>query len=233
MRGCLGVLVLAALFAVVGLWFGGPVLAGTVVEATLTGSGLQADELDVEVRADPPLRTALGQADRVVITASGLRWNGIRAGSMSLTLGRVDLLARTAETVEGTFGGIELSAVEGPPATVGMRFSGPTAAAATVVTVDAATIDRLAGDAFEREVGSRPDGTSVEAPGRLRIVVAGQTLDGELRIDDAGALVVDTILGTVTVAAADPAIPLRLTGVSAVEGRLELSGTLDLAALLR
>ena len=48
-----------------------------------------------------------------------------------------------------------------------------------------------------------------------------------------GALVVESGLGTVRLVEPDPSIPLRLTAVSVVDGGLELTGTLDVSALLR
>ena len=107
MRGCLSVLIIAAAFLVGVVWFGGVPLAETVVEASLTASAFEADELDVTVGADPPLQLALGRADRVEIEATGVRWEDLRAGSMSMRLDGVDLLARTATTADGEFRDVE------------------------------------------------------------------------------------------------------------------------------
>src|SRR5919112_3846543 len=111
MRGCLTILVLAAAFVVGAIWFGGPPLAGTVVEASLTGAGLTADELDVTVSSDPPLGLVTGRADRVSIHATGVGWGSIEAESMDLDLIGVDLFGRTATSADGTFDGV---AVEAP-----------------------------------------------------------------------------------------------------------------------
>jgi hypothetical protein len=54
-----------------------------------------------------------------------------------------------------------------------------------------------------------------------------------LRVEADGALVVASSLGTVRLVEPDPSIPLRLTGVSIVDGGLALIGTLNVSALLR
>src|SRR5258705_598275 len=90
MRGCLSVLILAIAFLAVGVWFGGPPLASAVVRSTLTSTGFASDTLDVEVNADPPLTLAVGRAKAVDITATGVRWNGLRLATLELSLGSGD-----------------------------------------------------------------------------------------------------------------------------------------------
>jgi len=101
MRGCLSVLVIAALFVVVGAWFGGPPLASALVTTGLASSGLHAGHLDVKVQSDPPLGLALGRADRVVVSGTDVEWNGLTADTLDLTLNGVDFLGRRADQANG------------------------------------------------------------------------------------------------------------------------------------
>lgn len=232
MRGCLSVLIIAAAFLVGIVWFGGVPLAETVVEASLTTSAFEADELDVTVHADPPLELALGRADRVEIEATGVRWEDLRAGSMSMRLDGVDLLARTATTADGEFRDVELAVAGGDPALVGIGISGPADGARTTIDIDGPTVTRMALDAFEDTFGTRPVSAELVAPNQVGVTVAGRQLSGTLVVEADGALVVESGLGKVRLIEPDPSIPLRLTAVSVVAGGLELTGTLDVSALL-
>ena len=233
MRGCLSVLIIAAAFLVGIVWFGGVPLAETVVEASLTSSAFEADELDVTVSADPPLVLALGRADRVEIEATGVRWVDLRAGSMSMRLDGVDLLARTATTADGQFRDVELAVAGGEPALVAIGISGPADGARTTIDIDGPTVSRIALSAFEEEFGTRPDSAELVAPNQVRVTLAGRQLSGTLAVEADGALVVETGLGKVRLVEPDPSLPLRLMSVSVVDGGLALTGTLDVSALLR
>ena len=232
MRGCLTILLLAAAFLVGGLWFGGPPLAGAVVQASLTGSGFRADDLRIVVSADPPLKLALGRADRVAIDATGVHWNSVAAGSLSLVLGQVDLVGRTAATASGTIDRVELTGSDAAPVFVRIALSGPAQAAPTTISVEKATIEGMARAGFRRAFKIDPDVVELIAPNLLRVGVAGKTLTGRLAIDQAGALVAASDLGTIRLVEPNPSIPLKLTSVSVEAAGLELLGTLDVAALI-
>lgn len=233
MRGCLSVLIIAAVFLVGIVWFGGVPIAETVVEASLTSSAFDADELDVTVHAEPPLVLALGRADRVEIEATGVRWEDLRAGSMTMRLDGVDLLARTATSADGQFRDVELAVAGGDPALVGIGIKGPADGARTTIDIDGPTVNRIALAAFEEEFGTRPDSADLVAPDGIRVRLGPSELQGRLRVEADGALVVASSLGTVRLVEPDPSIPLRLTGVSIVDGGLALIGTLNVSALLR
>ena len=233
MRGCLSVLVLAAAFIFGLVWFGGPPIAATVVKASLANAGFKADTLDVTVGADPPLLLAIGRADQVQIEAAGVQWNGLHAGSVSLRLGGVDLLGRTATTADGRFGQVELPTAQGGPALGTVTISGAASRARTTILIDGATVNRLALDAFEQKVGARPDGADLVAPNQIRVRIGGNSLTGTLQVQADGALIVTTSIGTIRLVEPDPAIPFTLTGVSAGPAALELTGTTDVASLLR
>jgi hypothetical protein len=220
-RGCLSILIIAAVFLVAIVWFGGVPLAETVVKASLTSSAFDADELDVIVHADPPLKLALGRADRVEIEATGVRWEVLRAGSMTMRLDGVDLLARTATTADGQFRDVEFPVAGGDPALVGIAIHGPADGARTTIDIDAPTVNRMALAAFETTFGTRPDSAELVVPDKIRVVLGGRELSGTLRVD-ADGLVVASGLGTIRLVEPDPSIPIRL----------KLTGTLDVSALL-
>src|SRR5215212_9436227 len=164
MRGCLSVIVIAALFIVGAIWFGGPPVAGTVVEATLAGSGFASAETDVDVHADPPLTLVAGRADRITIHATDVLWHGLQAGTMTLAIDDVDLFGRTAGHVEGPFEDVELRAESGTSIPVTIAIEGPAHAAETTIRVARTTLEGLALAAFENEFTTKADEVSLVAP---------------------------------------------------------------------
>lgn len=233
MRGCLFVLLtgLAVLVAVV--WFGGPPLAGVAVGAALTSGGLDADGMTVAVESDPPLRLAVGQADRVTIDASDATWNDVRVGRLTVELLDVDLIGRSIRSAEGQLDEVELDATddEGEPLLMAIVFSGPADEAVTAVSIDSQTVQRLAITAFEAELGVRPDAADLVAPDTVQFTAGGQSVTGQLEVTTAGELQATTPLGTVTVLQS-AGLPLELTAVSVGPAGLELTGTLDVSSLI-
>lgn len=231
MRGCLSVLIIAAAFVVSLVWFGGPPIAEAVVTASLTSSGFKADDLDVAIRADPPLTLALGRADEVRIEGQNVSWNDLQAESLSLKLVDVDLLARTAVSASGFLDRVELLA-EGGESTFGsVEFDGPAGAADATILVDAGTVERLAFAAFEREFGSRPERVSLVGPNIVRVQTSVGSVDGSLEIQ-AGALAIRSSFGVVRLVEPSPSMPIDFTGVKVKGGGLELTGTIDFLGLL-
>jgi hypothetical protein len=238
-RGCLSVLVIAAVFLVATVWFGGQPLAGAVVEASLAAAGFQADTLDVEVTASPPLRLATGHADVVRIEATGMRWNELRASSVDLTLGDVDLLNRTAATADGGFEDVDLGGADAgagagaEPLSARITLAGPASAALTTISIAGATVERLVQDAVERELDVRPDTVTLSAPDTLALHIAGNVVSGQLILDVSGAVVLSTTLGTIRLVAPDPSIPLQLSELAVESDALVLRGTLNVQGMLR
>lgn len=234
MRGCLSVLVLAALFALGALWFGGPPIASTVLEATLTSGGFTADELDVTVETALPPRLVLGRADRVTIQARGVKWNGLEAESMALEMNDVDLFARSAGQTDGSFDGVVLLGPDDEPVVVSIDLNGPAEAATTTVRVDRQTVERIAKAAFEAEFGIKADAFELVPPNTIRMTVAGQSVSGRLEVFSDSGLTASSPLGpSVTLVAPEPSLPLTLTGLSVTGGGLVLTGTLDVNRLIR
>lgn len=234
MRGCLFVLLTGVLVLVGVVWFAGPPVAGTLVETTLTAAGLNADEMDVTVETDPPLALATGRADRVSIDARGVTWNEVRAGRLTLELGGVDLFGRTARTADGEIDDVELALTgeDDEPLLVAIVFSGPANAALTAVSIDGPTTEALAAAAFTEELDIAPDRVTLVAPDTIRFEAAGSSVDGTLAVGVGGRIEAATLLGTVTVFETS-GLPLRLTDLSLGPDGLEVTGTLDVASLLR
>jgi hypothetical protein len=116
---------------------------------------------------------------------------------------------------------------------VGIAIHGPANGARTTIEIDRPTVNRMALAAFEETFGTRPDSAELVAPNGVRVGIGGRELNGTLRVDVDGALVVSSGLGTIRLVEPDPSLPLRLTSVSIVDGGLALTGTLDVSALLR
>src|SRR6476659_8148791 len=110
MRGCLFVLLFAAIVIGSIAWFASAPIASTVVGAILNGSGFRAASSTITVAADTPPRLLLGQADRVAITATDVEWQSLRAARLSLTFDGVDLFARTATTIHGRLDDADVAA---------------------------------------------------------------------------------------------------------------------------
>lgn len=233
MRGCLGVLLIAALFVIGVIWFGGPPIASTVLEATLTSSGFTADDLDVTVEASPPLTLVVGRADRVTIRATGVHWNGLEAELMVLEMDDVDLFARSAGRADGSFEGVELGGPDADPVLVSIAVAGPSDGAATTIRIDRATAERIARTAFEAQFGVKADAVELVAPDVIRLTVAGLSVSGRLEVFGDGGLAASSPLGTATLVAPDPSLPLTLTGVSVDDAGLALTGTLEVSSLIR
>jgi hypothetical protein len=231
-RGCLFVLILAAIFVVVGAWFGGPPIAGALVTTGLGASGLKADNLDVTVRSDPPLELALGKADRVDVEGSQVDWNGLQAKRLDLTLHDVDFLGRTAGETTGRLTGVELPGVDPPGSLATIDIEGPGDAAVATITIDGPTVEAMAMAAFEEKLGVKPKSASLSEPNVIRVVAGPVQVAGALTIGPNGSLDVSTPVGTVTVIDADPSQPVRLASVAVENGSLVLTGTFNVAGLL-
>jgi hypothetical protein len=233
MRGCLSVLVLGAVFLAGLTWFAGPPVASGVVTKALQGSGLAADDLNVQVTADPPLELAVGRADQVAVHATTARWRGVRLASLDLTLDAVDLLGRTATSAEGRLDGVELDTAGGQTVLADFEFEGSAEAATTTIRIGAANVEAVTIDAFEAHFGVRPSSARLVAPNTVRVVLGGLTIDSRLSIDPKGSVVATARGDSIVLFTPGAALPLHLTSLAVTSSGLELRGTLDVGALLR
>lgn len=232
MRGCLFVLVFAALVASIAGWFGAPVLASAVIDAGLRNAGFEARTLTSTAVADPPPRLLLGHADTVRIRAAGVSFRTFHADRLDLTMTDVDLLGRSFGAIRGTISAAEVKTPDGIPTTADVSVDGDASAAAAEIVIDGATVDRVVRATFARQTGVTITGTELVAPDVLRIVSSGATIEGRIIVDGSGAIALSTRLGESQILSLDPSFPLRLSAVHVVDGDLRIDATLDAEALL-
>jgi hypothetical protein len=232
-RGCLGLLVLAIILVVAGVWFGGPPIAAVLVRTSLGSAGLRSEDLDVSVQADPPLDLALGHADRLVVTGTNVAWDDYHAETLNLALDDVDLLDRSAARATGALTGIELPGVEPPGSTATAEIAGRGPSASVMITIDRSTAEAMAAAAFKRETGIRPSSTTLSEPNVIRFKAGQIDGSGAITIGRDGSLGVATPQGGVVVLGPGASEPIRLTGVAVKGDDLVLTGTVDIASLIR
>jgi LmeA-like phospholipid-binding len=233
MRGCLGLLFLAVIAVAVGLWFGAPPIAERLVSMSLGSAGLRSGDLAVSVQADPPLELALGHADRVVVTGTNVAWHGYRARAMDLALEDVDLLGRSAARTTGELTGVELPGVEPAGSLAAVEIDGRGPSAAVTITIDRSTAEAMAAAAFEQRTGIRPGRTTLGAPNVIRFEAGQVAASGAMTIDPDGSLGVATPRGRVVILEPGASDPIRLTGLEVEGDDLVLTGSVDVASLIR
>jgi hypothetical protein len=232
-RGCLGVLVLAAVLAVAGAWFGGTRLAGVLVEGALDVAGLEGRNRSVVVDSDPPIEILGGRADRVVIGADDAVLEGLDAGRLDITLLDVDLVAGTFGSIEGRLEAVVLTGGEGSAtAAESVDLLGPANDVLATVRIAGSVVDRLGRAAIERDAGLAVDEVSLEAPNTIVFTSRLGRVTGRLAVD-AGALTARLDApGQRLVTLLEPDNPFALTAVSVDDSDLVLVGRIDLAGLL-
>jgi hypothetical protein len=231
-RGCVSVLVLAAAFALAAAWFGGPPVAGALVEAALAGSGLEGRGTTVAVAADPPFEVLSGRADRVVIGTHDARFGDLEATRVDLALGDVDLVGRSFATVDGTLDGVRIRQPGGSIPIRRIVLNGRATEAEAVLTMAGGDVEALAADAVNDVLGLPIAGAELLGPDLLRLRVVNQSIDGRFVVEPDGSLALALPLpGT-------PRIPLVQTdriefeSVTVLDGELVLTGTLDVTELV-
>ncbi|HET7472574.1 MAG TPA: hypothetical protein VFJ71_05580 [Candidatus Limnocylindrales bacterium] len=232
MRGCLFVLIVAALFVSVAAWFGAPVLASAVIEGGLRNAGFDARTLTTTATADPPPKLLVGRADSVRIQAGGVSFRTFHANRLDLTMTGVDLFARSFTSIRGTITAAEVKTADGIPTTADVSVDGDASAADATIVIDAATVDRVVRATFAKTSGVAIVRTELVTPDILRIVASGATIEGRIVVDRSGAIALSTRLGETEILRLDPSFPLRLRSVDVVDGSLRIDATLDAEALL-
>jgi hypothetical protein len=227
------ILALAVVVALGGAWFGGPALAGILVESALDASGFEARTTSVRVEANPPFSVLTGRADRVDIAADDATFADLDADRMDLALLDVDLLGRSFGEVDGTFAQARLNRPEGGTVeATEIELSGRADAADAVVTIAESEVERVAVDAMEERLGLTPESARLTEPDLLTFEVAGNRLEGRFVVDPDGALSLAAQLpGNPRVELID-GDPLRLESATVIDDALVLTGSIDLAALL-
>lgn len=232
MRGCLFVLVAAAVVVSLGAWFGSPILASAVVDAGLRSAGFDGRALTTTVAADPPPRLLLGHADTVRVQGDGVSFRTFQAARLDLTMTDVDLIGRTFATIRGTITDAEVNTADNVPTTADVAIDGAASDAAALIRIDGATVERVVRATLGQQLGSGITRTELVAPDVLRIVTPAATLEGRIIIDGSGAVALSTRLGDAAVLRLDPSFPLRLRTATVVDGDLRIDATLDAEQLL-
>jgi hypothetical protein len=227
------VLILAVIMVFVGIWFGGPPIAERLVSIGLGSAGLRSDDLDVSVQADPPLELALGHADRVVVTGRDIAWHEYHADAVHLALDDVDLLDRSAARTAGELTGVQLPGTEPPGSRATVEIAGRGPSASVTITIDRSTAEAMAAAAFEQRTGIRPSSTTLREPNVIRFTAGQIDGSGAITIGPDGSLGVATPQGRVIVLEPGASDPIGLTGVDVENNDLVLTGTVDVASLMR
>lgn len=228
--GCLGLLTILALGAVVLSALLPPAAAG-LVTVGLEAAGLRGDRLAVEVEAEPALRLLTGRADRVRIEGSGVRWADSTAASLHLVFVGVDLLGRRAATIEGRLAGVETDGPSGPLSVASVAIEGPGAGPAARLGVDPGEARRVVA-ALASSVGLVGGRVALEPPDRVAVSVAGRSLEARIVVDDGSVVVTGSGLPRLVVLRAGAVAGLVIGSVRVeADGGLLVEGRLDPTAL--
>jgi hypothetical protein len=234
-RGCIGVLVLAAVFTILAVGLVVPPLAEAMVRAGLVASGFEGEDIEVRIDAHP-LQLLTGRADAVRIRARDARVGGLSAVQLDLTLLDVGLIDRSAAAMRGRLDGVEVTAPDGSVLPIASAdLDGPVNGARARLLVTPLAIEGLIGRLLGGRFGSSPAGIRLAPPDEIRFEIRGFTAQGRLAVRPSGDLVLrTTFLGeqSITVLTADEVEPLTLTGLAADESGLVLLGMLDATSLL-
>jgi hypothetical protein len=133
--------------------------------------------------------------------------------------------------VDGRLTGVELPNVDPPGSKATVDIAGPGDSAVVRITINDATVERMAAVAFEQKLGVRPTSTTLSEPNVIRFTAGPVTAAGALTIGPDGSLGVSTPLGTVTVLRPSASQPIQFTSVAVEGDNLVLTGTFDVADL--
>jgi hypothetical protein len=236
-RGCLFTLLLGGIVVAFLVVVGLPPVAAGILTAGLTAAGLQADDTTVTVSSNPPTDLLTLHADTVHVSASDATFRGMEIGELDLALGDVNILDRTAGTLDGELRDVTIRVQGGEQVTLDrIVLAGDLGHVTTTTTISRADAEALVADAVERQTGVRPTSVRLVAPDRVT-VRAGITVKGRLAVTDAGNLVLVVDAGALAGTQAmlvrgGQDVPIRLTSVQATEdGALRLTGDLTIGLL--
>jgi hypothetical protein len=233
MRGCLSVLVLAAIFVVAGAWFGGQLLAAGIVRSALDASSFEGRNTTVQVVADPPIEVLLGRADEVRVGSDDASLEGLAAVRLDVTLSGIDLVGRTFDHLAGTLDDVTIRGEDGgrTRATT-VALAGPPDDVEAIVRIAPSAVDDLVAAAIEREIGFSVGSVSLRAPDTLVFSAGPLEATGRLVVEADGSLFLAAELpGNPRIAILDAGAPLVFDSVAIGED-LVLVGSLDLAEWL-
>jgi hypothetical protein len=233
MRGCLTLLVLMATI-VVASWLFLPTVAGLVVGGALGQAGFAGSPRDVSVSSDPPIELLAGHADRVIVHATDVTYRDLTATTADLTLSDVNLINRTAGTVDGTLTGMRIRPASGHllPVT-SVTLSGSSSAIRARLSLSVADVSAMAASAVTSMAGSAPSKVTLASPDKATIVVSGITVSGRVVVDAQGGLVFrptgkgPLIVGPIDLIRPGPDMPLRVRSIALTASGAILNATID------
>jgi len=236
MRGCLTLLVLVAAILVAS-WLFLPTVAGEVVDGALGQAGFAGSPTEVSVSSDPPIELLAGHADRVIVHATDASYRELTAAAINVTLTDVNLINRTAGTVQGSLTGIRIRPSSGHllPIT-SATLSGSGSAIQVRLSLSAADASAMAASAVTSVAGSAPSKVTMASPDKVTIVVGGLTVSGRVVVDAQGGLVFrpttkgPVIVGPVDLIRPGPGMPLHIRTVALTVSGAILTATIDPAA---
>lgn len=238
MRGCLFTLLLGAIVVGFGIVVGLPAAAAGILTAGLSTAGLVADDTTVTVTSDPPTDFLGLRADRVRVTATDATFRGMEIGALDLALGDVQLLERTAGTVDGELTDVTLTGGGGQRVNLErITLLGGPDGITTTTEIPNGAAEELITDAVEAQVGRRPTSVTLRAPDRVSFVLGGTTVAGQLGVTPDGDLVVrgDDALTQgheVVLVRGGKDLPIELTSVQVTgAGDVRLTGDLTIGIL--
>ncbi len=234
MRGCLSVLVLAAIVVALAGWVVAPLVAERIVMSALVSQGFDGSAPTVAIASDPPPLLLLGHADRVRVTSGNDSIRGMRVDRLDVTLADVGLIDRSFRTIDATLTGVSFPQPDGSAASIArIDMNGPGGSATTVASLDLEQVRALVADAIGEAAAS---GLSLAPPDRVVYRLGPASVSARLAVGGDGALVLVPDLGPIgPVEIFRPAAStsLELTGVSVTGDGMELTGRIDAVALLR
>jgi hypothetical protein len=231
--GCL-VRLLALLAFVAGLvWVALPIGAGWLVTNALGAAGFHGTATVVDVNSTPPYLLLVGHADTVRIRSNDIAVNGLRASTLDLRFGKVDLFSRSIGTVDGTLTGVQTEAADGEPLTIdAVTLTGSATATQATMKLSLAQAQSLA--ATQLAARGLPGTVALAAPDKVTITALGHSEQARLVVSDGSLIVVPATAGSTAIPLITPSAsnPFRVTGVAVAPTGLTLTGTVDVAGLL-
>jgi hypothetical protein len=223
--------VVALVFAL--LWFGLPIGVSALASGALNSSGFSGTDTKVAVSANPPLVLLTGHADAIHITSSDATLGSLKANTVDVTLGSVDLLGRTFGSVTGTLSGVQVAAPNGDPVNIDqVTLTGPGASTTATATMSTATAQALAQSQLGAVgVVSR---VSFKSPDVVVMKIASGTFTGRLVTANGSLILVPNSSTVPSVILIDPSggNPFHADSVSIGPTGLTLVGTMDVEKLL-
>lgn len=238
MRGCLFTLLLGAVVIGFVIVVGLPAAAAGILTAGLSTAGLVADDTAVTVTSDPPTDLVGLRADSVRVTATNATFRGMEIGALDLVLGDVQVLERTAGSVDGQLTDVTVAGAGGQRITLErITLLGGPDGITTTTLIPNGEAEALIADAIASQTGTRPTAVTLQAPDRVTFTLSGTKLAGRFRVTPAGDLVVRGDEGLtqgreVVLVNGGEELPIELTSVRVTAaGGLRLTGDLAVGIL--